>query len=335
MVSSSSRRRQIVADRERTAAISMYLADRREDLLKNVSAEAVLDRHRKRKALEKLARVSFKNEPKSVQDHYVSQADAARSEDVVAQDLPQPLEGSLAQDPPGELAAVAHDGVKASGSDPLGDLALVAHEGVGASGSALVAHEGVGASGSDLSAQASKPSVGPQVAAVVLCTPPRKRARPEASCGSGWSAGSPPAKTRRPRLEAGTQTMAQQSVYMEERWSTTGRCPVRDGLARALPVMRALCGDIGAAEAFAQSLRVVDATERAMAQWHVSDKVKIAVIAGIGVKVTQTRKDHLVVRLWSRIAGKAAEPSIRKLEPKIISTWTAKSLASEYLLHQQ
>lgn len=73
---SDTRRQQLQRDRLRTKAISLFLADHREALLRKLKHAGPMDYNFKRKALEHVARKKFNEATDSVQRHYMNIAGA-------------------------------------------------------------------------------------------------------------------------------------------------------------------------------------------------------------------------------------------------------------------
>ena len=103
--------------------------------------------------------------------------------------------------------------------------------------------------------------------------------------------------------------MAPAGLPLESQWKATGR-PLRDGLLRAVPHLRRLCGEAGAAEVFARGLRVLDVMESSVAAWPLSVNVKVAIVAGVSLKLTQTQADGLVQTLWTSLSCLMVGPAI-------------------------
>ncbi len=91
-------------DRLRTKAISLFLADHREALLRNLRKVGSMGSNVKRKALEAEARKKFKEATDSVRDHYMNIAGAK------AQDT-----GQDAKQATGQEQATGQDAKQASG----------------------------------------------------------------------------------------------------------------------------------------------------------------------------------------------------------------------------
>ena len=137
-------------------------------------------------------------------------------------------------------------------------------------------------------------------------------------------------------LSALTQPQASQGtrgqLLIESQWSCTGKNAVRDGLVRAVPHVRVLYGDAGAAEVLAQGLRILSAMGKQFLSWPVLAKAKAAIIVGISVKMTQTERAGAVLKLWVQIAGKDSLYKVREWEPRAVNLLASKSLGTEYFL---
>ncbi len=101
---SDARRLQLRRDRLRTKAISLFLADHREALLRNLRKAGSMGSNVKRKALEAEARKKFKEATDSVRDHYMNIAGAK------AQDT-----GQDAKQATGQEQATGQDAKQATG----------------------------------------------------------------------------------------------------------------------------------------------------------------------------------------------------------------------------
>ena len=82
---SSTRQQQLLRDRQRTKAISLYLDDIRQELLVTLPKKVTKDRNLKRKELERIARLRFGLESEDQQAQYISRVNCASSH--VASDL--------------------------------------------------------------------------------------------------------------------------------------------------------------------------------------------------------------------------------------------------------
>ena len=82
---SSTRQQQLLRDRQRTKAISLYLADVRQELLVTLPKKVTKDRNLKRKELERMARLRFGLESEEQQAQYIERVSCASSH--VASDL--------------------------------------------------------------------------------------------------------------------------------------------------------------------------------------------------------------------------------------------------------
>ena len=151
--------------------------------------------------------------------------------------------------------------------------------------------------------------------------PSTPRARPMASP-------SPPAKRREGSNKDTTQPLRMSPVILkvESEWCS-GRSASRlhDLLAGAVKQLKILFGDAGALETLAAGLRILDAVD--MRAWADQDQVKIAVVAGLAAKFTQTCAEKQVLKLWTRIGGKfATKKRICDLERQVLAAWATSGL---------
>ena len=176
--------------------------------------------------------------------------------------------------------------------------------------------------------------------------PPPLRARLEVAVGASASSGlleASRASTRESMTqttgspatatvtrEASTQTTATDMQPFGSQWSALFRSPLRDGLVRAIPEMRCVCGATGSAEAFAQGLRLLDLMEDTIIAWHVPLCVKVAVVAGVSVKMTHNVAAQSVRKLWVGLAGEGRLFKVRVWECKLVSHLAAQP-GSEYV----
>ena len=137
-----------------------------------------------------------------------------------------------------------------------------------------------------------------------------------------------PSAAEQPQASQGTKS----HLCIESQWPCTGQNPVRDGLLRAVPHVRVLYGDAGAAEVLAQGLRILSVMGSSLVSWPVFANVKTAIIVGVSVKMTQTERAGGVLNLWTNIAGAASLPQVRKWEPRLVNGLASKSLGSEYFV---
>ena len=296
-MTSSHRQRQLQLDRQRTKAISIYLNENRDKFLHMLVEAEVQDKSLKRKALEREARRAFKAMSESEQSAFMTRA--VKAEVCVRASGGQGVVGS-------------HDAVRASGSQD--DAARAS----GSQGShdAASAHVGDKGHKSPVIVKAKEEKNKPSPAI-------EKRKRPRSTAS--------PAKSLK---SAGSPAMAPAGLPLESQWSATGR-PLRDGLLRAVPHLCRLCGDAGAAEVFARGLRVLDVMESSVAAWPLSASVKVAIVAGVSLKLTQTQAEGLVQTLWTKVAGKSAIAQIREWEPKLLNGWASNCIGSEYALQSE
>jgi hypothetical protein len=102
-------------------------------------------------------------------------------------------------------------------------------------------------------------------------------------------------------------------------------------LGKAAPTLAQLYGDAGAAEVIAATFRILGAILPQLRRQKQSDAVKVAVVAGLAAKLTQTPADPThVKKLWAAFAGRSNKASVAKLEPHVLNMWAAQSLDSEY-----
>jgi len=252
---SCERQRQLAYDRQRTRAISAYLADNREKLLLQLKDADLQDKNRKRKALERIAREHFGRESELVQRSCFQKVSQVQEASTPARKHIHKAKPSS----PKKLRRSGRSGAVVSGS-----------EGVAAGARVVVS----------------------------------------ASQGAA----------------AGTQVVSQ----VVSQGVPAGDNTLREGLVNIFPHLRSLCGDAGAAEALAQGLRILDVMELIVASWPLLAPLKLAILAGVSVKLSQTQQPGAVQSLWKKLAGKAALKQIREWEPRLLNGWASKSLGAEY-----
>ena len=94
---SSTRQQQLLQDRLRTKAISKYIQEHREELLKSMSAKLFANANQKRRELERVGREWFRREPLDTQGRFITMASAstepsaaADNQQLVLQRIPSP-----------------------------------------------------------------------------------------------------------------------------------------------------------------------------------------------------------------------------------------------------
>ena len=296
---SSTRQQTRLFDRLRTRAVSLFLAEFRDVFLAQVPDDSQKDKEKKRKALEKIARLQFKREPDNVQRIYINSARQTES--------PVPL-------------ADGQDPESRSSGDSFRSSAVLAD--ARSSGDSLLSSGVVAESRSSGDClQSSSVLAVPSPAALVLplpsCTMPHPTtlASPRSSVQS---------KKRKAGETNGDSPATSVANGLDAHW-TDGPSALTGRFVRQCKHFRKLYGDAGALEALAAGVRISEAID--MKAWPDRVTVKLAVVAGMAAKLTQTQSDEEHVRiLWARIAGKSSEPEIRKLETKVLGIWARKGL---------
>ena len=328
---SSTRQQTRLFDRLRTRAVSLFLAEFRDVFLAQVPDDSQNDKEKKRKALEKIARLQFKREPDNVQRIYINSARHTES--------PVPLADgqdtkSLSSGDSFRSSAVLADALS-SGDSLLSSGVLAESRSAGdsfrssavladarSSGDSLLSSGVVAESRSSGDClQSSSVLAVPSPAALVLplpsCTMPHPTtlASPRSSVQS---------KKRKAGETNGDSPATSVANGLDAHW-TDGPSALTGRFVRQCKHFRKLYGDAGALEALAAGVRISEAID--MKAWPDRVTVKLAVVAGMAAKLTQTQSDEEHVRiLWARIAGKSSEPEIRKLETKVLGIWARKGL---------
>ena len=123
------------------------------------------------------------------------------------------------------------------------------------------------------------------------------------------------------------------SVGASQSQALPGYLTLRHCLGKAATTLEKLYGDAGAAEVRAASLRILSAISPQLSRHRQSDAVKVAVVAGLAAKLTQTAADPAhVKKLWTAYAGRSSGASVATLEPKVLNMWAVQCLDSEYWL---
>ena len=322
------RQQQLLEDRMRTQAISRYLTQHKVSIAAEVSAEET-NRNKKRKAMERIARARFKQLPEEEQHFFV---------DEVRQEKQQFQETLVAPIPP---ACSRVRKVR------LAETETVKTEQAASPKAAQLRKVQLAETETVKTEQAASPKVARRRRS--------SKGPPEGSGRSGVRAFAPaalvqasapvtPRHTRAAKLAiANAGTVAKTSRGSNGGVSCTktppGYAPLRHRLASATATIEKLYGDAGAAEVLAASYRILRAVLPQLEEEKQSAAVKVAVIAGLAAKLTQTgmdgRQDNptnstRVSKLWASIAGRGCEASVVRLEPKVLTMWAAQSLESEY-----
>ena len=332
---SSSRQQTLMFDRRRSRAVSVYLADHREILLKMLPDEMKTNKQTKRNELLALARKHFHKASESEQQTYYAKVrtvlasgefrSLGQGEQLVESrsggEGEQLVEfrsvGEGGQPSIGEAhASEAHVGEIHIGEAHAGE----AH--AGDEGEQLVEFRSVGEGG--------QPSIEQPIVEEQLVEFRGSVAFRSARDGK---AGSPP------RTPAGGVTSsalhaavchptprkaARRSFQSAAPWSMSESagpsCGLRNSLTRANPHLRALYGDAGALETMACAIRILDVVD--MKQWKNRRAVKLAVVVGMAAKLSATPSDEQHVRkLWAKFAGDSSEHEVRKLEKEVFMAW--------------
>ena len=298
------RQQQLLEDRMRTQAISRYLTQHKVSIAAEVSAKET-NRNKKRKAMERIARARFKQLPEEEQHFFV---------DEVRQEKQQFQETLVAPIPP---ACSRVRKVRLAETETVKTEQAASPKVARRRRSSKGPPEGSGRSG----VRAFAPAALVQASAPV--TPRHTRAAKLAIAHAGTVA-----KTSR-GSDGGVSCTK----------TPPGYAPLRHRLASATATIEKLYGDAGAAEVLAASYRILRAVLPQLEEEKQSAAVKVAVIAGLAAKLTQTcmdsRQDNptnstRVSKLWASIAGRGCEASVVRLEPKVLTMWAAQSLESEY-----
>ena len=341
---SSTRQQQLMQDRQKTAAISAYLKDHRADLEKELDP-ATRGAQKRRKELEKMARLRFKEEPDSEQRRYlekcrrrpgdvsqgplISAGDAASDDnmsgrmDVVDKGASSSAgvkrkSSALTENTPGVVALT----VKETGASGRPEVTEVASEDTQRiAGAVDAAKETLELGG----AEVPHKDVGRLGHAVVAAQEPVASGELTASNEDAGGLGHVVAAAKEPEAPA----VAAQGLS-NDAWGS----PLRDGLAQALPALRKAYGSTAGVEVWAQGLRILDAIEEKISSWPTPINIKVAVIAGLAAKLTQpARKERHIVQLWAALAGKGSESAIREMEPAVVQALadTSISLVADYV----
>ena len=295
---SSSRQQTLMFDRRRSRAVSVYLVDHREILLKMLPNKMKTHPLTKRHGLEKLARKQFYKASESEQQTYYARVTTIREfrSSGQGEQLVESRNGGE-----GEQVVEfrsADEGGQPSIEQPLvkprdWTRSIVPEEQlVEFRGSVAFRSARDGKAGSPPRTPAGGVTSSALHAAVCHPTPRKAARRSFQSASAPWS--------------------------MSE--SAGPSCGLRDSLMRVNQHLRALYGDAGALETMACAIRILDVVD--MKQWKNRRAVKLAVVVGMAAKLFATPSDGQHVRkLWARFAGDSSQHEVRKLEKEVLMAW--------------
>ena len=324
---SSSRQHTLMLDRRRTRAVSVYLADHRDILLNMLPKEMKTDRNTKRKELERIARINFRQASEGEQQTCYARVGTVRASGK--------FRGS------GEQLVESRSG--GEGEQLVESRSAGEGEQLVESRSADEAAGGVRASGKfrgsgEQLVESREPSIEqPLVEPRSIVEEQLVEFRGSVACRSArdGKAGSPPRTPAggitssalhaafghpTPRKAARRSFQSAPAPWsMSE--SAGPSCGLRDSLMRENQHLRAFFGDAGALETMACAIRILDVVD--MKQWKNRRAVKLAVVVGMAAKLSATPSDEQHVRkLWAKFAGDSSLlHEVRKLEKEVVMAW--------------
>jgi hypothetical protein len=297
-------------------APGLELGDLIDVFLAQVPDDSRNDKEKKRKALEKVARLEFNHEPESARQIYINKAKQLHESSV-------------------PLVAGQDAGSRSSGDASLSSVVPVESR---SSASSVVPVESRSSGDAFRSCQVraeSRNSGDCLQSSGVLATAADESVLPLPSGTQTEPTTPPPTEptTPPPRSEQLKKRKADGEAHeaatfvvrgLDAHWSD-GPSELSSKFVRQSKHLRKLYGDAGALETLVVGVRISEAVD--MKDWPDRLVVKVAVVAGMAAKLTQPPADEEHVRiLWAKIAGTSSEPEIRKLEKKVLSIWARRGL---------
>ena len=277
--------------RLRRQAISNYIADHREDLLKLLLPAHLSDRNAKRRELERVGRVHFNREPSQTQGQYM---DKVIREEIPAQGAPEPQ--SQERGVPG----VAEQMEKPTPEKLHRQQANRQHRGVPGVAERMEEFQEFRSSGE--AASSSGDAAQTTTCTSQKCDPVKLQA-----------------STHSPKRLRTSQTV-------DSHWKLgQATSALHDQLIRCTKSLRAIYGDATTFEILAVATRMLDHVDMESEMFRRRrTAVKLAAVVGVAAKQMhsseQVTADH-VIRLWAKIAGKSSEPQVREVEKVFVAQW--------------
>ena len=293
--------RDVVADRARTAAISLYVADHRPELLKHLPEQAKVDKNVKRTELLRLGRSRFCQEAPEAQREYLQRA-TGRAGSRRAPSVGHAAGAAL--EPDGSCSAgLAPGGAEALGRSGVRERDLAEHDPVASQGSGASPAQVAGDAGDALAS----------AGAVAPATPSAKRGSEQSPC--------PVLKRARPSVIAEPQP--------SPRWSATLARRAEDDvvpvLSCRLALLQRIVGVAAGAEVLAAGYRIARHASAVAAP----SQVKVAAILGLAVKLNQQVGKGTIGMLWFSVAGPGAEECVAKVERDIFERMAKDGLVGD------
>ena len=336
----------LARDRLKIAAISKYVAQYREELLRELSDEVKVNKTTKRSELLRLGRAQFSQLPESVQRQFLKGQNTS-SKDIVESDIVRVALPRSAKMEPSSLGSLGVRELRGGSSNQ-----------VAAPSVAWIALE----DGFEEAAKPSPPHLHPQAQST---TSPlaQENQQSELSGSRGvrefqklLAPGAPPSprpSIKRPRafldesapsensrLSAPPSTKDAVKRYRVAAKSAPPSEPAPSGvvakkvelnelnlaLAESLGVLQKLLGDAGAHAALATSYRLATGM-------HVLKgpaRVNAAAMLSVAVKMDQTVENASIKRLWSSVAGKGSIEQVKAMERTIFEWLSLHGLEGTY-----
>lgn len=322
---SSERQRQLMQDRLRTRAISMFLACHRENILEGVNLPARADRNERRRALQHEARVRFRRLSEEEQQAWMEKVNSKK---------PKPAEG--AKNSPGDHASARGSSARGSLGQDVPAKRARATQAAEAETCKLEEDGACGAGVGECMGVREFAGVRRRMSGKSTGVQERSGVPERAPAASHPMTPPRPQRPHTPSLalaleHSGAKDKRHRSVDASQAQLLPEYASMRQRLGKAAPTLAQLYGDAGAAEVIAATFRILDAILPQLRMQKQSDAVKVAVVAGLAAKLTQTPADPThVKKLWAAFAGRSNKASVAKLEPHVLNMWAAQSLDSEY-----
>ena len=305
---SSTRQQTRLFDRLRSRAVSLFLAEFRDVFLAQVPDKQRHDKEKKRKALEKVARLEFSRESEIVRQIWINKAKQLHESSVT-------------------LVAGQDAGSRSSGDASLSSVVPVESR---SSASSVVPVEVRSSGDAFRSSQVRaeyRNSGDCLQSSGVLATAADESVLPLPS-GTQTEPTTPPPRSEQLKKRKADGEAHEAATFvvrgLDAHWSD-GPSELSSKFVRQSKHLRKLYGDAGALETLVAGVRISEAVD--MKDWPDRLVVKVAVVAGMAAKLTQPPADEEHVRiLWAKIAGTSSEPEIRKLEKKVLSIWARRGL---------
>ena len=311
-------------DRLVTKAISIYVAEHREELVNLLKPDELHDAQTRRFGLLRVGRARFRKEPLQVQERFLAQSTAGKSAPRA-----RPLHSILLGPPLRRHCTKRrqenwrHQAPVSADAGDGGGVGDDTGSGVGGGGGVGDdAGSGVGDGGGVGDDFGICGVVAPGAAQAM--TP---AAKSKASGSQDLPLGCAAPSRRIPVPENGNWPCEQDQDFR------TSDSDLATELQKHLAALKVLFGHPGSFEVLGAALRLLHELSPALALRPESTGMKAAVLLGMGAKFTF---GDLVptCQLWSQVAGKgrSQERRTRELEARLFHDWAAHGLAGEYAM---